>query len=155
MLCDCYFFPQCKLILNFFWLTSSGGCPNHTFGRLIPQGTHNQPGQLYLAKMHLLTKSSMWHCSLQISSQLLVKMDISSFGHYLLFLHNFYGYIITIPPPFLELHWCSVMTWHWASCMVCNSLQSILFGSYHCLLHREFHSLINFRNWFFTFSKTL
>ena len=32
MLCDlCYFLLQCNLILTFFWLTSSGGCPNHTF----------------------------------------------------------------------------------------------------------------------------
>ena len=127
MLCDCYFFAQSNLILNFFWLTCSGGCFNHTFRRLIPQGTHNQAGQLHLAKLHLLTKSSIWHCSFQISSQLLVKKDITSFQHYLSFLHKFYDCIITIPPPFFELHCCSVMTWHWASQMACNSLQLILF----------------------------
>ena len=75
----CYFLLQCNFILNYFWLTSSGGCPNYTFWRLIPQGTHNQGGQAHLAKMHLLTKSSIWHCSFQISSHLLVKKDISSF----------------------------------------------------------------------------
>ena len=36
-----WFLLQCNLMLNYFWLTSSGGCSNHTFRRLIPQGTHN------------------------------------------------------------------------------------------------------------------
>ena len=155
MLCDCYFLLQYNLILNYFWLTSSGGCPNHTFRHLIPQGTHNQGGQAHLAKMQLLTKSSIWHYSFQISSHLLVKKDIRSFQHYLSFLHDFYDCIITIPPPFFELHCCCVMTWHLASQMVCNSLQFILFASYHCLVHRKFHSLLNFLNWFFNFSKSL
>ena len=130
MLCDCYFLPQCNLILNFFLLTSSGDCPNHTIQRLIPQGTHGQVCQARLAKMHLLSKSSIWHCSFQISSHLLIEKDTSSFRHYLLFLLNFYDFIITIPPPFTS--------WQWAPWMICNSLQFILFASYHCLLHREF-----------------
>ena len=127
MLCDCYFIAQCNLILIFFWLTSSGSCPNHTSWRLILQDTHNQACQLHLAKFYLLTKSSIWNCSFQISSQLLVKKNIRSFRHYFSFLHNFYDCIITIPPPFFELHCCSVVTWHWISRMVCNSLQLILF----------------------------
>ena len=40
MLWDYYFLLQCNLILNFFWLTSSGGFPNYTLQCLIPQGTH-------------------------------------------------------------------------------------------------------------------
>ena len=44
MLCDCYFLLQCNLTLNYFWLTSSGGCPNYTFRRHILQGIHNQGG---------------------------------------------------------------------------------------------------------------
>ena len=140
MLCDCYFLLQCNFILNFFWLKFSGGCPNHSFWCLIPQGTHKPGGQAHLARMHLLTKSSIWHCSFQISLQLLVKKDTSSFRHYLSFLHNFYNCIITIPPLFFELHCCSVMTSYWASWMIYNnSLQFILFASYHCLVHRKFH----------------
>ena len=73
MLCDCYFLPQCNLILNCFWIISLVGCSNHTFRRLMPHVTHNQVGQAQLAKMHLLTKSSISHCSFQISSHLLVK----------------------------------------------------------------------------------
>ena len=89
MLCDSYFLLQCNFILNYFWSTSSGGCSNHTFQRLIPQGTHNQGGQAHLATMHLLTKSFICHCSFQITLHLLVKTDISSFRHYLPFLHTF------------------------------------------------------------------
>ena len=59
--------------LNFFWLTSSGGCPNHTFRRLKPQGAHNQGDEAHLARMHLQIKSSVWHCSFKISSHLLVR----------------------------------------------------------------------------------
>ena len=127
MLCDCCFLAQCNLILNFFWLTSSGSCPNHTSWRLTLQGTHNQAGQLHLAKLHLLTKFSIWNYSFQISWQLVVKKNTRGFWHYLSFLHNFYDCIITIPTLFFELHCCSVVTWHWASWMVCNSLQLILF----------------------------
>ena len=58
--------------------------------------------------MHLLTKSSIWHCSFSISLQFLVKKDMSSFRHYLSFLHNFYNCIITIPRLFFELHCCCV-----------------------------------------------
>ena len=47
------FLLQCNLISNYFRLTSSGGCPNYTFRRLIPQGIHDQGGQAHLAKMHL------------------------------------------------------------------------------------------------------
>ena len=47
--------------MNYFWLTSSGGCPNHTFRRLIPQGTHNQGVQTHLNetvrfKLHALRR---------------------------------------------------------------------------------------------------
>ena len=139
MVRDCHFSRECNLILNFLWLTSLGGCPNHIFCCLISQNTHNQAGQAHLAKIYLLTKSFIWHCTFQISTHLLVKKDISRFRHNLSFLYYFYDCIITIPPPFFELHCCSVMTWHWASRIVCNSLQFILFVSYHCFLHMEFH----------------
>ena len=44
------FLLKCNLISNYFWLTSSGGCPNHTFRCPIPQGTQTQGGQAHLAK---------------------------------------------------------------------------------------------------------
>ena len=73
-----------------------------------------------MTKMHLLTKSSIWHCSFQ-TSHLLVKKDISSFRHYLSFLHTFCDCIITVPSRLFEFHCCCVMIWHWASRIVCNS----------------------------------
>ena len=81
MLCDCYFLPQCNLILNFFWITSLVGCSNHTFRRLMPHVTHSQVVQAQLEKMHLLTTNSISHCSFQVSSHLLVRKDISSIRH--------------------------------------------------------------------------
>ena len=142
-------FLKCNLISNYFWLTSSGGCPNLTFRRLIPQGTQNQGGQTHLAKTHVLTESSIWHCSFQTSSHLFLKKDIRSFRHYLS-----YDCIIAIRPPFFQFCCCCIITLHWASRMVCNSLQFILSASYHCLVHREFHSLINYLNWVFNFLKS-
>ena len=102
MLYDCYFLLQCNFSLNFIWLTSSGGCPNHTFRHLIPQGTHNQGGQAHLTRIHLLTKSSIWHCSFQISSHLFVKKDIGSFQHYISYYNS--------------------TTFLWISLLLCNDL---------------------------------
>lgn len=147
ILCERYFFLQCNLISNYIWLTSSGGCPNYNFRRLIPEGTHDQGGHAHLTKMHLLTKSSICHWSFQTSSYLFVKKDISSIQHYFSFLHPFHDCIIAIPPPFFEIHCCFVVTWYWALWMVCNIFQFIFSVSYHGLVYKEFNSPIHFFNW--------